>query len=281
MRRRVIGLIITVVAIVGMFVAHAPLGQPARARARPPGRHLDRALPGEGLRPQRPQHRGRRDPEPGRRSRHRRARRAASRQHDRRRTCRASKTGRRPRAWWARRPSCGSGRCSTTAGQPLDLPVRHAGHDDDLAQGRHDDHGQGRDRHDRPHGRAEPSSSTTAAPSTTGHAAARAGRTIDTLPIVARWPRPHAATTAVTTAAGSLSAGSGSRDGVGRLGRRAHDGRGHHPHNDPHHEHHRSPGRSPVAKRSSRRARRIPTPRRRSCCPTVSVSTATCSVRRS
>ena len=51
MRRHVILLIITVVVIVGTFVGDPALEQPARARPRPPGRHLDRALPGEGLRP--------------------------------------------------------------------------------------------------------------------------------------------------------------------------------------------------------------------------------------
>ena len=108
---QMIMLIVTVVVIVGTFVATLRLRQPSGARPRPPGRHLDRALPGEGLRPVHARHRGRHHPQPRRRPRHRRARGAAPGQHDRRRPARREGTRRRPRIRSARPPSCASGRC--------------------------------------------------------------------------------------------------------------------------------------------------------------------------
>ena len=96
-------------------------------------------VPGEGLRPQRAQHRGRRDPQPRRRPRDRRARRAAPGQHDRRQPARREGPRRRPRTSSARPPSCGSARCS--AGPvPVGLADHHHG------QGRDHHDGQGRDR---------------------------------------------------------------------------------------------------------------------------------------
>ena len=124
----------------------ARLRQPARARARPAGRHLDRAVPGRGHRHVRARHRGRHHPQPRRRPRHRRARGAAAGQHDRRRPA-----GRR-RA----RESRGAGRSDRGAALPTGrgrAPVGHADPDDHDDGGRRDDHDRRRRDHDHAAGR--------------------------------------------------------------------------------------------------------------------------------
>ena len=122
----------------------ARLRQPARARPRPPGRHLDRAVPGEGHRHLRARHRGRHHPPPRRRPRHRRARGAAPGQHDRRRPPRRRRT----------REGRGAGRSDRGAALPTGPGRAAVGHADP------DDHHDRRRPDDR---RPSPGATTTAA----------------------------------------------------------------------------------------------------------------------
>ena len=135
-RRQIIMLVTTVVIIVGTFAWTLASSQPAGARPRPPGRDLDRPVPGQGHRHVRARHRGRHHPPARRRPRHRRTRGAAAGQHDRRRP---------PRCEGAREGG-GAGRPDRRAPVPTraaDLPVGHG------ARARVDHHNcAGRDDHD-------------------------------------------------------------------------------------------------------------------------------------
>ena len=138
MRRHVIMLIVTVVAIVGTFVATL------LSDSRPVlGLDLQGGIsivlfPVKGSDLERAQHRGRRHPQPRRRPRHRRARRAAPGQHDRREPARREgpRQGREPR----RRDRRAAVPAGPVLGQhAVDLPVRR--------RPRRPPRGQGRDHH--------------------------------------------------------------------------------------------------------------------------------------